>query len=137
MVEVRFARGPHGRPTMTGGHPRFRALAAQLSSDIQAYAPDCLELLQCIDDVRSGPSQCAEYEGNSAILRCTPDTVTVHSRGPVPSSTAYTVEEAEAVIVAYFTCLAPTAEERRRHLRTWEREHGRPGPDRHRPGLVD
>lgn len=130
MDDVRFARGAYGTPIMAAGHPRFRPLVSQLTSDIQTYAPDCLELLQCIDDVVSGRSTGEEYEGNSAVLRCTPEEVTVHSLGPVPSSAAYPIEEARAVILAYFIFLAPTVEERLRHVGTWEREHSRPGAAR-------
>ncbi|MFG3682654.1 hypothetical protein ACGF5H_21370 [Micromonospora chalcea] len=126
MAEIRFARGTHGTPTTTAGDARFRPLVSQLTSDIQTYAPDCVDLLQCIHDVVSGRSPHEEYEGNSAVLRCTPDGVTVRSLGPVPSSAAYSTEEAQTVILAYLTRLAPTAVERLRHVATWEREHGRP-----------
>ncbi|WP_157563407.1 hypothetical protein [Micromonospora chokoriensis] len=116
---------------MTSGERHFLDLASQLASDIQSYAPDCLELLQCIDDVASGRCAYEEFEGNSSVVRCTPAGVTVQSLGPVPSGTTYTVDEARAVILNYFNFLAPSVEDRKRHLGTWEQEHGGPFSGRH------
>ncbi|MEU1644078.1 hypothetical protein [Micromonospora zamorensis] len=137
MGRVEFGRNQYGAPTMTSGDRRFRDLASQLTSDIQSYAPDCLELLQCIDDVVSGRSAYEEYEGNSAVVRCTPTGVTVDSLGPVPSGTTYTVDEAREVILTYFDFLAPSVQDRKRHLATWEQEHGGPFPGRHLLRLDD
>ncbi|WP_431899033.1 hypothetical protein [Micromonospora chalcea] len=35
------------------------------------------------------------------------------------------------MILAYFDFLAPSPEEKKRHLATWERERGGPFPGRH------
>ncbi|MCZ7374979.1 hypothetical protein [Micromonospora sp. WMMC250] len=131
MADIEFGRNQFGAPTMTRGDRRFRDFASQLTSDIQNYAPDCLELLQCIDDVVSGRSAYEEFEGNSSVVRCTSAGVTVESLGPVPSGTTYGVDEARSLILTYFDFLAPSVEDRKRHLRTWEQEHGGPFPGRH------
>ncbi|MEU8181368.1 hypothetical protein AB0B85_00120 [Micromonospora sp. NPDC049044] len=137
MGLVEFGRNQYGAASMISGDRRFRDLASQLTSDVQNYAPDCLELLQCIDDAASGRSACEEFEGNSSVVRCTSAGVTVVSCGPVRSGTTYSVDEARTVILAYFEFLAPAAPDRERHLRTWEREHGRPFPGRHLLRLTD
>jgi hypothetical protein len=134
---IEFQRNEYGAPSVKAPSMHFRALASQLVSDIQTYAPDCLELLQCIDDVATGRSAYEEFEGNSAVVRCTPDGVTVESLGPVPSATTYPVDEARQVIIRYFDFLAPSAEEKKRHLATWERENGQPFPGRALLGLSD
>ncbi|MFU8853169.1 hypothetical protein ACNAW0_19585 [Micromonospora sp. SL1-18] len=127
---IEFQRNQYGAPSMKTRDGHFRALGSQLVSDIQTYAPDCLELLQCIDDAVSGPSGYEEFEGNSAVVRCTADGVTVESLGPLPSVTTYTVDEARDVILQYFAFLAPSAEDKKRHVAAWERENGRPFPGR-------
>jgi hypothetical protein len=137
MGRVEFGRDRYGAPSLISGDRRFRDLASQLTSDIQNYAPDCLELLQCIDDVTSGRSAYEEFEGNSSVVRCTAAGVTVQSRGPVRSEVTYPVDEARAVVLTYFDFLAPAAEDRKRHLRTWEQEHGAPFPGRHLLRLDD
>ncbi|WBC15873.1 hypothetical protein O7600_03255 [Micromonospora sp. WMMA1998] len=109
MADIEFGRNENGAPTMINGDPRFRPFASQLVSDIQTYAPDCLQLLQCIDDVVSGRSDYEEYEGNSAVVRCTPTAVTVESLGPMPSGATYSHDEARMVILRYFDFLAPSA----------------------------
>lgn len=134
---IEFQRNQYGAPSVKTRNGHFRDLGSQLVSDIQTYAPDCLELLQCIDDVVSGRSEYEEFEGNSAVVRCTPDGVTVESLGPVPSGTTYTVDEARDVIVRYFDFLAPSADDKKRHLATWERENGRPFPGRALLRLAD
>jgi hypothetical protein len=127
---IEFRRNEYGAPTAQAPSTHVRALVSQLVSDIQTYAPDCLELLWCIDEVASGRSAYEEFEGNSALVRCTPDGVTVESLGPMPSATTYTADEAREVVLRYFDFLAPSAEDKKRHLATWERENGRPFPGR-------
>ncbi|WP_433289004.1 hypothetical protein [Micromonospora sp. CA-244673] len=134
---IEFQRNQYGAPSLTTRNGHFRDLGSQLVSDIQTYAPDCLELLQCIDDVTSGRSAYEEFEGNSAVVRCTPEGVTVESLGPVPSGTTYTVDEARDVILRYFDFLAPSPAEKKRHLATWEGENGRPFPGRALLRLTD
>lgn len=127
---IRFFRNERNVPRFNAWNGRFADLGFQLTSDIQGYAPDCLELLSCIDEVTSGLSASEEFEGNSSIFRCDAVGVTIVSLGPVPESTIYTVDEARSVVLQYFDFLAPAREDKERHVATWERENGRPYPNR-------
>jgi hypothetical protein len=127
---IRFFRDQDNRARFESQTGYFADLGFELTSDIQGYAPDCIELLSCIDDVMSGGSDSEEFEGNSSIFRCDSAGVTVESLGPIAEETTYTVEEARAVIRQYFHFLAPTAEEKAGHLQTWEQENGRPYSNR-------
>jgi hypothetical protein len=132
---IDFSRNEHDFPVAKSGNGYFAALGSQLTSDIQKYAPDVLELLQVIDEVRRGESPMQEYEGNSYIFRATSDGVTLESLGPSGKQTTYTFDEATSVVKQYFDFLAPTPEEKAQHVATWEREFGRPYPGRAELGL--
>lgn len=123
---IEFSRDDRGwimARTETG---HFNMLASQLTSDIIGYAPDCLELLALMDQVRGGRSPIEEFEGNSSIFRATPDGVTVLSLGPSRKSTTYTFDEARVAVLQYFDFLAPSEAQKKAEVVRWETEVGRP-----------
>ncbi|GIF11784.1 hypothetical protein [Actinoplanes teichomyceticus] len=123
---ITFFRNDKNRRDYRVDSKRFVRIGSQLVSDIQGYAPDCINLLECIDEVAAGRAEYTEYEGNSAVFRCHPGGVTIESLGPVPDPATYTFEEARAVVLQYFDFLAPTREEKERNVVAWEQESGRP-----------
>jgi hypothetical protein len=134
-ARIEFSRDERGRLVARPANGRFNALATQLISDIGDYAPDCLELLQVMDQVRGGQSPVEEFEGNSSVFRATPDGVTVESLGPVPKSTSYTFDEARSAVLDYFDFLAPSEAQKRGEVARWENEFGRQYPGRAEFGI--
>jgi len=132
---IEFGRDDHGRIVARPANGHFAALATQLTSDISDYAPDCLELLDLMAEVRAGRSPIEEFTGNSAIFRATVDGVTVRSLGPVPRSTTYSFEEARAAVLRYFDFLAPSRARKESAVARWEGEFGRPYPGRAELGI--
>ena len=53
---IEFSRTDDGWLVARPSSSRFNMIAGQLTSDIVDYAPDCLELLHVMDEVRSGGS---------------------------------------------------------------------------------
>jgi hypothetical protein len=133
---IEFSRDDRGRLVARPSSSHFNMIAGQLTSDIINYAPDCLELLQVIDAVRSGRAPIAEYEGNSSIFRATPDGVTVESLGPMGNAEDYTFEEARSAVLQYFDFLAPSDAEKKGAVARWENEFGRPYPGKAELGLA-
>jgi hypothetical protein len=133
--QITFSRDGEGRLRAKSDNGYFMPLGSQLTSDIINYAPDCLELLQIIEEVRRGESPRQEYEGNSSIFRATPDGVTVESLGPSGRRTTYTFDEAQAVVKQYFDFLAPSAAEKKDAVARWEKEFGHPYPGKAELGL--
>ena len=133
---ITFSRDDQGRLRAKSDNGYFMPLGSQLTSDIINYAPDCLELLQVIDEVRSGQSPREEYEGNSAIFRATPAGVTVESLGPSGRQAKYTFDEAKDVVKQYFDFLAPSEAEKKDAIARWEKEFGRRYPGKAELGLA-
>jgi hypothetical protein len=133
---IEFSRDDKGRLVARPSSSHFNMIAGQLTSDIINYTPDCLELLQVIDEVRSGRSAIAEYEGNSSVFRATADGVTVQSLGPTGISEDYTFEEARSAVLQYFDFLAPSEAEKKGAVARWENEVGRPYPGKAELGLA-
>jgi hypothetical protein len=132
---IEFSRDDQGWLMARTDNGHFNALATQLISDIIDYAPDCLELLQLMDQVRSGQSPIEEFEGNSSIFRATPDGVTVQSLGPSRRSTTYTFDEARTAVLKYFDFLRPSEAQKKGAVARWENEFGRPYPGRAELGI--
>ncbi|MEV6343790.1 hypothetical protein [Actinoplanes sp. NPDC051851] len=125
-MDVRFFRDDNGYRDFSTESKHFIRIGSQLVSDIQGYAPDCVGLLECIDEVAAGRVAYDEYEGNSAVVRFHPAGVTIESLGPHPDPTTYTFDEARAVILQYLDFIAPSQEEKERGVLAWERESGHP-----------
>ena len=128
------------KPRTGWGLPRCPAEVAAAQNARGRALAEYAETLSASDreEIEDELAHCKRVvEGNSAVVRCTPDGVTVESLGPVPSGTTYTVDEARDVIVRYFDFLAPSADDKKRHLATWERENGRPFPGRALLRLAD
>jgi hypothetical protein len=132
---IEFSRTDDGRLVGRPSSSRFNLIAGQLTSDIINYAPDCLELLRLMDEVRSGQSPIEEYEGNSAIFRATPPGVTVESLGPTRDSAEYTFDEARSAVLQYFDFLAPSEAEKKNAVARWENEFGHPYPGKAELGI--
>ncbi|GII20413.1 hypothetical protein [Planosporangium mesophilum] len=124
---IDFYRHERGFVLSRSRDAHYRDLGSWLTSDIQAYAPDCLDVLSCVEDVRFGRSALDEWEGNSCYTRFTPFGVTVESLSPEGGSTTYTPDEAHSVMLQYWQFLTPTGEKKNRALASWEggneREH--------------
>lgn len=134
---IEFSRDDNGWLMARPANKRFNNLAAQLTSDIGTYAPDCLLLLQLMDEVRSGQSSVEEFEGNSSVFRATPDGVTVEDLSPMPAPTFYTFDEARSAVLEYFDFLAPSQDLKRGAVARWENEFGRQYPGRTELGLAE
>ncbi|GII20412.1 hypothetical protein [Planosporangium mesophilum] len=127
---IEFFRDEDGFILPPTSNPHFRGIGSWLASDIQTYAPDSLDVLARVEDVRSGRSSFGEWEGNSGCTRFTPTDVTVESLGPRGGETTYTHEEAHSAMLGYWHFLTPTEESKKRALATWEGENEREHPCR-------
>lgn len=132
---VTFFRDQFGTVAAKSQTGYFIDLCSQLTSDIQTYAPDAIDLIVLIDGVETGRSDLEEWEGNSYVLRAHRHGVTLESLGPEGGSTTYTFGEAKAVILEYFRYLAPDPDTQERHVRKWEQDSGRSFTNRSLLGL--
>ncbi|GIF11781.1 hypothetical protein [Actinoplanes teichomyceticus] len=62
-MSIRFFRNSDNRRTFEVESKRFAPLGSQLINDIQGYSSDCIDLLDCIDEVAAGRAEYTEYEG--------------------------------------------------------------------------
>jgi hypothetical protein len=107
----------------------FGSLGSWLVSDTQNYAPDCLDILATLEDVRARRKPMEQIEGNAYETTVTPDQVYAANMY-VDDATAYTHEEAHAVVLQYWQFLEPDPREREIQVADWERSNGRAHPCR-------
>jgi hypothetical protein len=125
-----FFRDQYGASEYSTDDVHLRDIGAWLTTDVQNYAPDCLDLMACVEDVRSGRSATEEWEGNAYYAQFTPGGVTAENLHVEGRTTAYELEEAHSIMRQYLRFLAPTPEDRARALDVWEKENEREHPCR-------
>lgn len=124
-----FYRTPDGFLTFRSDTGFFKDLGSWMTSDIQSYAPECLEFLAILEDVRAGRRGTESIEGNAYQAIVAGDTVRVQNMF-VESGEDYTFDEAHSVIIDYWTWLTPEAGDRAAQIAAWSVEFGREHPCR-------
>ncbi len=128
--KLNFFRDQYDAPEYTTDDVHLRDLGTWLTTDVQNYAPDCLDLLACVEDVQSGRSAAEEWEGNAYYARFTPTGVVAENLHVPGRMTTYPLDEAHQAMLHYLEFLAPTPEGKARSLDVWEKENERPHPCR-------
>ena len=116
-----FHRDEFGAPEFRAGSKRLADLGGMLTADVQGYAPDALELLRFVEDVRAGSATTEEWEGNGYVTRYTAAGVHVQNLYVPDRATTYPLDEARAAILDYFRFLAPTPDARAEAIDKWEK----------------
>ncbi|MDR7278984.1 hypothetical protein [Catenuloplanes atrovinosus] len=124
---ISFYRTADGFMTFRSDTGFFKDLGSWMTSDIQSYAPECLEFLAILEDVRVGVRDAEVIEGNAYQAFVTPSDVRVQNMF-VESGEDYTFDEAHSVIIEYWKWLTPAAEDRAAQIEAWSAEFGRQHP---------
>ncbi len=130
MGGLTFDRNQYNAPDYATDDPRLFDLGAWLTSDIQNYAPDCLDLLSCVEDMWSGRSTAEEWEGNAYLAQFSPTGVLAENLHVPGRMTTYPLDEAHQTMLRYLDFIAPTPEAKARAVDVWEKENERPHPCR-------
>jgi hypothetical protein len=133
-ASIRFYReqreGPLGQaPLFETDGEHYVDLGTWLTSDVQNYAPACLELLGWVEDVRAGRATQHEWEGNSYHATILPEGV-IASDLYSDARTTYTLDEAHDVMLRYWRFLLSVGKDREGSIATWELENHRTHPCR-------
>ena len=125
---IEFYYDQFGTPDFRVADDHYFNLGAWLTGDIQSYAPDCLELLATVEDLRAGRTPMEDWEGNAYHVRMTAGDVVLVNLHVPDQATTYSVDDTHAALLSYWNFLTSDPADKVRFLRDWEKDAGRTHP---------